>query len=1032
MAKDSGGVIHLYHSKAIAFNSTFFSSSAGINGGAIAALNSSINIKRSYFMDNAAAKIGGAIDAYFGSELTIKDSNFLRNIVHDSGGSLYIAVNSSGYVFNSTFQQNTAMKNGGAISVLSLSKIIIAESSFFDNIAKAGAALAAEQNSWISFDANGSHTNSSNEIYKNAATKTGGGIFLKSSNLCFGISTKMNINISFNRANKSGGGLHAANSLIIFLNSKVDFYGNQAHHYGGGICLKNSYFNDFKVKHETIISSVNFSMNKADQGGAIYIHDENAGSVCSNNPYTGSYPQKSGCFFQNVSSLYINFSNNSATSSGDNLFGGLLDRCTVISNKSAFNLEPNGIKRFKTINHLTSYDTISSRPVRLCICNETMTIECGKRAVSIQVKMNDRFSLYVVAVDQVNKTVPATVISSFTDHLLEESETIRRIGTNCSKLKYHVPFPKSYEIYKLTIFPEGPCSNKSISVLNISINVINCSCPPGFMRAQSETKCDCVCDKQHESFSKYIIGCNITNQLVIRKGSFWIAYVGNSGDDNISPYFIYPYCPLDYCQPPSKLIGINLSLPNGSDSQCANNRRGILCGKCLPNYSLSLGSSKCIECPNNWYGLLIGILIAAFLAGIVLVLALLFLNLTVAIGTLNSIVFYANIIYTNRSIYFNQTSLVFASAFISWLNLNIGFDVCFIKGLNSYTKIWLELAFPIYIIILVVTIICTSSRSTRLSNLLGRKNPVATLATLILLSYTKLLDTIIVSFSFINLKYPNGTVVTKWLPDASIQFKAWKNIALICIGIFILILGLLYTSLIFCWQWLLHCPRLMLFKWTRNQKLHSFIDTYHVPHTAKHRYWTGLLLLVRVTIYLVSTFTIPVDPRISLFTVVIVICCLLAYKTSFTFSVYKNKLLNAMESFVYLNITIFSIITWYNLDDPSNRYKETIQRVCAYISVGTILVLLFAIIIYHVFRYASVKLYTVCQSSDLGKKIKDHFEYYAQDQNSSNTSRYNLLDLIDDPREIEGYTAPPLHLRHQPTVTTSTISMSDSVMSESP
>ena len=772
---------------------------------------------------------------------------------------------------------------------------------------------APEQNSWISFDANDGHINTSNKIYNNAATKAGGGIFLQNSNLCFGNNTS--VNISYNTANKSGGGLRAVNSSIIFLNSIVDFYGNEAHHSGGGICLTNSNFYDSKVKHNMIISSVNFLINKADEGGAIYIHDESAGSVCSNNPYTGSYTQKSGCFFQNVTSLYINFFNNSAMSSGDNLFGGLLDRCTVISNKSAVNLEPNGIKRFKTISHLTSYDTISSRPVRLCICSETMTIECGKHAVSIQVKMSDSFSLYVVAVDQVNKTVPATVFSSFTNHLLEESETIRRISASCSKLKYHVPFPKSYETHKLIIFPEGPCSNKSISVLNISINVINCSCPPGFMRAQSETKCDCVCDRQSESFSKYRIECDITNQLVIRKGSFWITYVGNSGDDNISPYFIYPYCPLDYCQPPSKPIGINLSLPNGSDLQCANNRRGILCGKCLPNYSLSLGSSKCIECPNNWYGLLIGILTAAFLAGIVLVFVLLFLNLTVAIGTLNSIIFYANIIYTNRSIYFNQTSLVFASALISWLNLNIGLDVCFIKGLNSYTKTWLELAFPIYMIILVVTIICTSSRSTRFSNLLGRKNPVATL---ILLSYTKLLDTIIVSFSFINLKYPNGTVVTKWLPDASVQFKGWKNIALICIGIFILILGLLYTSLIFCWQWLLHCPR---FKWTRNQKLHSFIDTYHIPHTAKHRYWTGLLLLVRVAVYLISTFTVPVDPRISLLTVVIAICCLLAYTTSFTFRVYKNKLLNAMESFVYLNIVIFSIITWYNLDDPGNRYK---------------------------------------------------------------------------------------------------------------
>ena len=934
---------------------------------------------------------------------------------NNSGGSLYIAINSRGYVFNCTFQQNTAMKNGGAISVLSLSKIIITKSRFFSNSAKARTALAAEQDSLISFD-----NNSSNKISNNVATEAGGGVFLENSKLYFG-----NINISFNRANKAGGGLHAVNSSIIFLNySKVKFYGNQANYNGGGVCLTNSNFYSYEVKAMSI-SSIYFTMNQAHRGGAIYIHDENAGTVCSNNPYTGIFSQESGCFFQNAISLNINFLKNDAVSGGHNLFGGLLDRCTVTSNQNTLNLEPKGLTRFKVMSNLKSYDTISSRPVRLCICSETMTIECGKWTTSIQVKMNDSFSLYVVAVDQVNKTVAATVKSSFKDLMLKESETIRRVGTKCSQLKYHVPFPNSNETYKLVIFPEGPCGNKGISALNVTVIVINCSCPPGFMRAESETKCKCMCDRQHEFF-KYITGCNIVHQSVIRKGSFWITYLGNSGDDNISPYFIYPYCPLDYCQPPSKPVSINLSLPNGSDSQCANNRRGILCGKCLPNYSLSLGSSKCIECPDNWYGLPIGILIAAFIAGIVLVLAILFLNLTVAIGTLNSIVFYANIVYANRSIYFSQTALVYASAFVSWLNLNIGLDVCFIKGLDSYTKSWLELAFPIYIIILVIIIIFTSSHSTRFSNMLGKKNPVAALATLILLSYTKLLETIIASFSFINLKYPNGTVVTRWLPDASVQFKGWKHIALTCMGIFILVLGLLYTILIFFWQWLLRCPRLMLFKWTRNQKLHSFIDTYHVPYTAKHRYWTGLLLLVRISVYLVSTFTLPVDPHISLFTTVTTMCCLLTYKTLIAFSIYKNKLLNAMESFIYLNIAIFTVVTWYTLDDPSNRYKETIQRVCAYVSVVTIFVLLLLVIIYHIFRYTSVNIYTVYQNSDIGKTIKYHLEYHLQDQNSSNTGSYNLLDLIDDPRETEGYSAPPLQLLHQPTVTTSTVSMTDS------
>ena len=79
--------------------------------------------------------------------------------------------------------------------------------------------------------------------------------------------------------------------------------------------------------------------------------------------------------------------------------------------------------------------------------------------------------------------MPCTVKSSFTDLVLEESDTICRFTTNCSQLKYHMPFLESYE---LIVFPEGPCG--SISVLSIH------ACPPGFMWAESDINCEYVRD----------------------------------------------------------------------------------------------------------------------------------------------------------------------------------------------------------------------------------------------------------------------------------------------------------------------------------------------------------------------------------------------------------------------------------------------------------------------------------------------------------------------------------------------------------
>ena len=46
---------------------------------------------------------------------------------------------------------------------------------------------------------------------------------------------------------------------------------------------------------------------------------------------------------------------------------------------------------------------------------------------------------------------------------------------------------------------------------------------------------------------------------------------------------------------------------------------GILCGACPQHLSLSLGSSRCLPCENHWPAVLVAILIAAIVAGILLV-----------------------------------------------------------------------------------------------------------------------------------------------------------------------------------------------------------------------------------------------------------------------------------------------------------------------------------------------------------------------------------------------------------------------------
>ena len=1020
-AYGEGGVLYLHQSCVMIASSNFTSCFAARCGGVISAVNSSVKVDRSLLNQNFAIEKGGVV-ALLGGSSNIQHSQFIDNFAnHSSGGVLCLERGSGSIVHNSTFKKNKAKHSGGVISVQFKSTINITGCNFSHNMAETGGALAAMQDSSIYFDIFWHNhqvtTDGLSSISFNNA-KNGGGIYQSRSNIFFG----GKVIINHNHATEYGGGLHVVKSTIM-IKSSVLFNSNSAGS-GGGIALSASKLYDIRG---TNAPGIKFISNQAFYGGALYVADEEDKSVCSSSPYSEKYSNVSGCFFQEATNdLQIFFKSNYANISGSDLYGGLLDRCRVSSNINSSVLKPIGTAYFKEISNLTNFDTVSSKPVRLCLCKNDVP-NCSQRMQSIQIKRGDDFKLSVVAVDHVNHAVKATIQSHFKKLTVPESQNVRNIGANCSYLDYEVALPNADE-YELTAYAHGPCKNESISKFTFTVHVQNCVCAHGFIQAKYTTKCSCICDNRFEIFSKYIDDCNPETETVTRRGTFWIMYLLMNASEDSNPYLIYPYCPMDYCHPPSELVSVNLNLPNGSDAQCANNRGGILCGRCRPNYSLSLGSSKCIRCPKNWYGHLLGITTVAFFAGIILVALLLVLNLTVSVGTINSVIFYVNIINANESIYIGRSGLTFIPIFISWLNLDSGFDTCFFEGMDMYAKTWLQLAFPAYIMLLVIVIICISSISIKFSAFIGKKNPVATLATLILLSYTKLLKTIIVTFSFIELKYPNGSIEIKWLPDASVGYTEWKHIALICVAIATLALGLVYTALIFFWQWLLNCPRSKAFSWTRNQKLHHFIDTYHTVHTAKHRYWTGLLLQVRVIVNLISAFSISVDPRITLLSTVLIMCCLFLYKTTFTIRVYKNWLLNAMESFIYFNITIFSAFTWFTLiDDPASQKKEIFHKVAAYICIGSVSVLFLMTVVFHVYRYGNAKVYSLIRNSRLGKVLKDNISHDEASDHLPSVDRdvYNLLNAIDNPGQHHGYTPPPMCLQQAPTSSVISIAKND-------
>ena len=111
------------------------------------------------------------------------------------------------------------------------------------------------------------------------------------------------------------------------------------------------------------------------------------------------------------------------------------------------------------------------------------------------------------------------------------------------------------------------------------------------------------------------------------------------------------------------------------------------------------------------------------------------------------LIFY--VISANKHLYYNQSDINPITLFISWFNLDLGIETCFYDGLTAYARTWLQFIFPIYIWFIAGAIIFLANHSnTKRVAAISGNNGVPVLATLFLLSYAKLFNTIISVISY--------------------------------------------------------------------------------------------------------------------------------------------------------------------------------------------------------------------------------------------------------------------------------------------
>ena len=736
-------------------------------------------------------------------------------------------------------------------------------------------------------------------------------------------------------------------------------------------------------------SHIHFSNNRAiNVGGIFYITDNMNKLKHELMTYfsfttTGHRMLASTCFL-NVegerSQVRMTFVNNSAGKGGDIVYGGQV----------ALGLDGgwNCLESFKNISNISQsgLSLITSDPSRVCLCNETGQPDCLTLVdpTPHSIYPGQSVTIPAVVVGQQFGTTSGSVYANSLERSATESSS--QLGTclgcedvsheKCNSIKLTI-FSKNEQshamlaftatstevtqflitagftldkgaikkLYKTTVVDPIIYYNNPVYV-NISI----LPCPPGFMLTTERPFKNCECNKLLRSLNG--VTCHIEDQTIGRSGLVWVGTLLN-GNGTVAAS---EYCSSDYCDRGN--INVKLSEP---DSQCNYNHSGTLCGGCQPGLSLALGSAQCLPCSNKYLALLIPFV----LAGPAVVFLIKLLDLTISQGTINGLIFYANIVKANEYMFIPQGHTNPLIIFIAWLNLDLGVETCFFHGLTAYTKTWLQFVFPVYIWSIAGLIIISAKYSDCVAKVMGN-NSVPVLATLFLLSYAKLFRTIITALSYTMLYSSQGHKAV-WSADGNVDYLGPKHAPLFAVAVAaLLFLWLPYTILLFLGQWLHRCNcRLTNYILL---KLKPFLDAHYGPLKGKHHYWFGTLLFGRAAILLMSAL-IPANHSI------IVNFCVSVSATILMFLgmiVYQNIIVAMFDVSFIMNLALLSVTNMFTTMVKGD------QTVAAYTLIGIAFFQFLGLILYKLFSILKRNEKVAACLRHRRQPVEDEWELYEE------------------------------------------------------
>ena len=528
----------------------------------------------------------------------------------------------------------------------------------------------------------------------------------------------------------------------------------------------------------------------------------------------------------------------------------------------------------------------------------------GNQSSTASVMLGKEFDIFPVSLDYYGQHTDSNAITSilcstegfFCHNTLSpytlSGQDLIHLNNTSTRTTFSVVGPPNSSVQsstRLLVFADTLLS--AFGYLNLNIT----QCQLGYVYNNTTHKCECYSSENIFCFPNL-------DQVCIKYGQ-WIGEI--QGITTIRPCpsgqceYYSGRCPLGNC---NNTFQTFCTLPKYDPNDlCSQNRGGILCSSCRPDYEHVIGRLECIpssQCGSKATGTVIAIILVFWMLLTLMVLATLWLNLRIGSGQLYCMVYYFGVFPYLTA---NSTSSIFLNTIINLFSAFLELDVgilglvhgC-IYGTNNLAGEALRYLHPVYVAFLVLVIVVVVRFFPRFSSITRKNYSVRAICILLYISFTSLSSTSLSMLDGISFSGISG-IYAGIQPDVS-YFNTRNHLpyalVAICVQLFFVIP---FISL------MLFAP--LLSRKFNMTSIKPILDEFQACFKDDCRWFAGYYLLCRQLIFIVSLFDFGEFGSIFLLqvfsTVVLIVHAL--------FQPYRKRWLNILDIILLGDLTIYSL-----------------------------------------------------------------------------------------------------------------------------